>query len=667
MISSCSLHTLLNFAVQRIPQAFLRHINHGAHQTGSVKGPNGNVWHLDLVEDAKGLLFQDGWKEFARENCLEVGYLLIFRYDGNSCFTMQVFDTSGCDRSLAKSGRGGSCISVKEVAAPLVPQQSGQKTKGRRQIVLRRRLTRHPTWVNRTNLPNATPRMWVLNSILLRAVKLSRSIKQIVMFGCCTTAVDKRHYGSLISERRNVTEKEKMKAVDKANSLKLQNSSVALVMLPHRVYHGFFVLVPSSAIVFGISIITDMALSATKPGAIVVKCTVHFIINESMHEPRSERGALSRGWKCFCLHNNLEEGDVCVFERVENREMRVHIFRVVEEIAPLISNCTAGAPVSVLHHLHQGRQQCEIQRDVQWADPIHPNERRRQAQPLSFVTGRRLSRSFRPNRSRSMNPASSSSMASTSATEADRRAAAPSTPQAAIGSHANTKQFAAPSDPSNARPGNPSRPNPMPDPTPAQIDPAVPPTFSTHHAVLSAIEGITASSVGGTTHLHPANDHLLRSILTAIMDHTTGHSLGIPKSINTSSPESMIQPFASITARISHKNPDDGQPATAHRPTASNARTHYHASNSSPMLAARSTSSVRNRPCQRAATTHLGQMPSSNDAHQSRQHLNTGQAPCNPTARPCQRHTQHASSSPCAIIKIINSMETCQPNLGRDG
>ncbi|KAL5977822.1 hypothetical protein ACLOJK_036845 [Asimina triloba] len=81
----------------------------------------------------------------------------------------------------------------------------------------------------------------------------------------------------------------------------------------------------------------------------------------------------------------------------------------------------------------------EIQRDVQWADPIHPNERRRQAQPLSFVIGRRLSRSFRPNRSRSTNPASSSSMASTSATEEDRRAAAPSTPQAAIGSHANTK------------------------------------------------------------------------------------------------------------------------------------------------------------------------------------------------------------------------------------
>ncbi|KAL5985277.1 hypothetical protein ACLOJK_027258, partial [Asimina triloba] len=75
------------------------------------------------------------------------------------------------------------------------------------------------------------------------------------------------------------------------------------------------------------------------------------------------------------------------------------------------------------------------------------------------------------------------------------------------------------------------------------------PTFSAHHAVHSAIEGITAPSVGRTTHLHPANDHLLRSILTVIMDHTTGHNLSIPKS---------------ITARISRKNPDDGQPATAH-------------------------------------------------------------------------------------------------------
>jgi len=46
---------------------------------------------------------------------------------------------------------------------------------------------------------------------------------------------------------------------------------------------------------------------------------------------------LSGGWKRFSLDNNLEEGDVCIFERddMENYTLRVHIFRVVENCIPL--------------------------------------------------------------------------------------------------------------------------------------------------------------------------------------------------------------------------------------------------------------------------------------------------------------------------------------------
>ncbi|XP_058069224.1 B3 domain-containing protein Os11g0197600-like isoform X2 [Magnolia sinica] len=82
----------------RIPQAFLKNIDDGSHGTVSLTGPSGNVWHVNLVANMNGLFFQDGWKEFVRDHFLEVGYFLVFRYDGNLRFTVQIFDTSGCEK-----------------------------------------------------------------------------------------------------------------------------------------------------------------------------------------------------------------------------------------------------------------------------------------------------------------------------------------------------------------------------------------------------------------------------------------------------------------------------------------------------------------------------------------------------------------------------------------
>ncbi|GLJ29381.1 hypothetical protein SUGI_0579320 [Cryptomeria japonica] len=50
---------------------------------------------------------------------------------------------------------------------------------------------------------------------------------------------------------------------------------------------------------------------------------------------RSNPG-LSGGWKGFAIDNNLEEGDVCVFELEDKKNftLKVHIYRVVEDCIP---------------------------------------------------------------------------------------------------------------------------------------------------------------------------------------------------------------------------------------------------------------------------------------------------------------------------------------------
>jgi hypothetical protein len=46
--------------------------------------------------------------------------------------------------------------------------------------------------------------------------------------------------------------------------------------------------------------------------------------------------AFSGGWGKFAIGNSLEKFDVCVFELFKEDNFKVHIYRVVPEITPLI-------------------------------------------------------------------------------------------------------------------------------------------------------------------------------------------------------------------------------------------------------------------------------------------------------------------------------------------
>lgn len=54
------------------------------------------------------------------------------------------------------------------------------------------------------------------------------------------------------------------------------------------------------------------------------------------YNTRRRSGGISGGWIFFTFGNNLEANDVCIFELIEQNKMQVHIFRVVDEIAPLL-------------------------------------------------------------------------------------------------------------------------------------------------------------------------------------------------------------------------------------------------------------------------------------------------------------------------------------------
>ncbi|XBI58851.1 hypothetical protein VPH35_040018 [Triticum aestivum] len=69
--------------------------------TVSLRGPSGNLWPVELAKISGELCFARGWKEFLCDHCIVYGYLLVFRYDGNSQFSVTVFSPSSCEAPYA--------------------------------------------------------------------------------------------------------------------------------------------------------------------------------------------------------------------------------------------------------------------------------------------------------------------------------------------------------------------------------------------------------------------------------------------------------------------------------------------------------------------------------------------------------------------------------------
>ena len=65
-----------------------------------VAGGGGRrAWDVEVLVDEYGdMCLGDGWREFAGANGLELGQLLVFRFDGANLLTVTVFDDSECRR-----------------------------------------------------------------------------------------------------------------------------------------------------------------------------------------------------------------------------------------------------------------------------------------------------------------------------------------------------------------------------------------------------------------------------------------------------------------------------------------------------------------------------------------------------------------------------------------
>ncbi|KAK1652272.1 hypothetical protein QYE76_070077 [Lolium multiflorum] len=64
-----------------------------------MSGGADGLCSAEVMFDGEGQMFlHNGWRRFARSHTIEVGHLVVFKYDGHGIFTIKVFDETICRR-----------------------------------------------------------------------------------------------------------------------------------------------------------------------------------------------------------------------------------------------------------------------------------------------------------------------------------------------------------------------------------------------------------------------------------------------------------------------------------------------------------------------------------------------------------------------------------------
>ncbi|XP_049392497.1 putative B3 domain-containing protein At5g66980 [Solanum stenotomum] len=87
-----------------LPKDFSRKYGENMKERSKIKDLCGNVWDVcvEKSEDGVVIFIGKGWEDFIKYQSLKNGYFLIFIYDdeGDSSFTVKVFTTNGCKKSV---------------------------------------------------------------------------------------------------------------------------------------------------------------------------------------------------------------------------------------------------------------------------------------------------------------------------------------------------------------------------------------------------------------------------------------------------------------------------------------------------------------------------------------------------------------------------------------
>ncbi|KAJ4965059.1 hypothetical protein NE237_016908 [Protea cynaroides] len=347
-----------------IPVEFVREFGEELPDVAVLKVPVGREWFIELKKIDGTVWFHNGWQGFLEHYNISSGYFLVFRYDGNSHFFVIILNESGYEikyphnvnppgvSNLQNIGsklgseerKTGVQFSLRKRPATTCDVESTSKTSRLSEDIfcvehiskpLAERTIR-PTTTRRkregkmlsSKLPEG--RTWSVHFYLNCKIKalLSGGWKTFVRENmledgdCCVfelLKVEEIEFkvsifhvvekvvqpGSYVKARRKEKKMIENKATQEARNFKSGNPFFEVYMYPSYAQGSYMIMRHS----FFKRHLTDNLQRVVLQDADGRKWPIRCIINH-------DNCRFGSGWAKFAKKNNIEEGDVCVFELI---------------------------------------------------------------------------------------------------------------------------------------------------------------------------------------------------------------------------------------------------------------------------------------------------------------------------------------------------------------
>ncbi|KAI3465380.1 hypothetical protein Pfo_022043 [Paulownia fortunei] len=309
-----------------IPCNFVKYMEGRAPGTALLVGPSGNNWYADLILLDNGLFLNDGWADFVGDHFLEQGDSIVFRYDGDLHFTVQIFDRSMCEKEAAFTAESSQDLSKydsnmmkkrdRERSALLDSIIEGVPKKMRcSQMHSESMCNDHE---NITNAVNAEE--W------MQQADCNSNMKNAVTVAVPLTAVP--HDNPDPSVRNRTTKLDMLLSASEAERIAQSFSSpfpnFLKVMKRFNISGSYTLNVPYQ---FATEHLPKCKVKIVLRNLKGDNWTVNSIPTTKVQTSHTFCG----GWLSFVRDNKVDIGDICIFELVRKFELQVRILRVGKE------------------------------------------------------------------------------------------------------------------------------------------------------------------------------------------------------------------------------------------------------------------------------------------------------------------------------------------------
>ncbi|XP_057974841.1 B3 domain-containing protein Os01g0723500-like [Malania oleifera] len=352
----------------KIPARFLKHMEGRTSGSVSLIGPSGKTWHVDLILDGDGLFLQDGWPTFVGDHFIESGDSLVFRYDGNLNFTVQVFDTSACEKE------GAFCAECSQDESKLNYHVGDRRERDTAAVLLYKIFEGVPKKMR--GIPSHVSSDCITNN---REAKVDLSPKKVrpreelLATETCKGASSEETKKSSMPMKNSMPsistacdekpEEIIRKRTSKDSCLGLHARGCMLKKLSAReekkaaqAFNSHFPNFVRIMKRFNISGSHTLKIPYQFSKAHLPKCKIKIVLCNAKGECWTVNSipttgvhtihTLCGGWMAFVRGNDIKMGDTCIFELVRKCELRVHILGAGEDGL----DCKSGNAASTTSH-----------------------------------------------------------------------------------------------------------------------------------------------------------------------------------------------------------------------------------------------------------------------------------------------------------------------------